>query len=397
MTTHDAPSSTPVAFTFSNNGPDWQGGINYFRALFQALHADETKAVQPVVFLGSHADAAQYGFPDGIQIRRTRLLDRKSLPWMLNKLTSIVLGRPLLTNALLRREGISVLSHGSPTGSRAIRNLAWIPDFQHLHLPQFFQEEELRKRDALYQSTIAQSDLVIVSSESARQDLLAFSPAHGQKARVLRFAAIAPNVDPDRRLDLAQAYGISGRFFYLPNQAWAHKNHVTAIEALARLQDMPDVSIVCSGSLKDHRNPNHLEMLRATIDRYGLSSRFRMLGMVPYGHIAELMLQALAVINPSLFEGWSTTVEESKALGVPLILSDIPVHREQCEGLPAQFFTPLDAEALAQAMREAAVAATPTSEGSRTRLSLAQDRHRERVRQFSRNYAAILGELVSQP
>lgn len=397
MNAHVSPPSTPVAFTFAANGPDWQGGINYFRALFQALHADEIRAVQPVVFLGSQADTARYGFPDSVQIRHTRVLDRMSLPWLLNKMSSVVLGRPLLTSCLLHRDGIKVLSHSAPTTVRGVRNAAWIPDFQHLHLPRFFQEDELRKRDALFRATIAHSDRVIVSSESARRDLLAFSPEHGDKARVLRFAAIPPNVDPNRRLDVAQAYGISGRFFYLPNQTWAHKNHVTAIEALARLQDMPDVSIVCSGSLNDHRNPRHLEMLRATIDRHGLADRFRMLGMVPYSHIAELMLQAIAVINPSLFEGWSTTVEEAKALGVPLILSDIPVHHEQCEGLAARFFAPLDVDALAQAMRDASSAEAPTSEAARARLRLAQELHVERMRQFSRTYAAIVQELVSQP
>ena len=397
MTTDVSSSATPVAFTFTNNGQDWQGGINYFRALFLALHADAAKPVRPVVFLGSQADAAQFGFPDSVQIRRTRALDRMSLPWLLNKMSSVILGHPLLTNGLLRREGITMLSHGAPTGVRSIRNAAWIPDFQHVHLPQFFQEEELRKRDALFRSTIAQSDRVIVSSESARSDLLAFSPEHSDKARVLRFAAIPPSVDPDRRLDLTQAYGLTGRFFYIPNQAWAHKNHLTAIEALARLKDMPDVAVVCSGSLTDHRNPRHLETLQATINRHGLGDRFRMLGMVPYSHVAELMLQSVAVINPSLFEGWSTTVEESKALGVPLILSNIPVHREQCEGLTAQFFEPLGANALAQAMREAASAEMPTSEGARTRLRLAQERHIERMQQFSRDYVAIVRELVAQP
>ena len=34
-------------------------------------------------------------------------------------------------------------------------------------------------------------------------------------------------------------------------------------------------------------------------------------------------------INPSFFEGWSTTVEEAKALGSKIILSNIPVHIEQ--------------------------------------------------------------------
>jgi glycosyltransferase involved in cell wall biosynthesis len=52
------------------------------------------------------------------------------------------------------------------------------------------------------------------------------------------------------------------------------------------------------------------------------------------------------VINPSLFEGWSTTVEEAKSMGKALILSDIPTHREQT---PARghYFAPHDSECLA--------------------------------------------------
>lgn len=42
-----------------------------------------------------------------------------------------------------------------------------------------------------------------------------------------------------------------------------------------------------------------------------------------------LMKHAIAIINPSLFEGGSTTVEEAKSLLKVIILSGIPVHREQ--------------------------------------------------------------------
>ena len=41
------------------------------------------------------------------------------------------------------------------------------------------------------------------------------------------------------------------------------------------------------------------------------------------------MRQSVAVLQPSLFEGWSTTVEEAKSIGKTILLSDIPVHREQ--------------------------------------------------------------------
>ena len=45
------------------------------------------------------------------------------------------------------------------------------------------------------------------------------------------------------------------------------------------------------------------------------------------------MCASVALLNPSHFEGWSTTVEEARALGVPMLLSDLDVHLEQAQGI----------------------------------------------------------------
>jgi hypothetical protein len=63
------------------------------------------------------------------------------------------------------------------------------------------------------------------------------------------------------------------------------------------------------------------------------------LGTVPHDHVFALMRQSLAVLQPSLFEGWSTTVEETKSVGKRMMLSSIPVHREQAPG-QSRFFDP---------------------------------------------------------
>ena len=385
-------STTQVAFIFADNGRDWQGGVNYFRALFLALDADKMSMLRPVVYVGAKVDVQHFRFPKNVQVRRIRLLDRMSLPWFVNKISEALFGVPLLFKHILRRDGVAVLSHCAPI--KGLRNAAWIPDFQHVHLPQFFSEGDLRERDSTLRATIAGSDLVIVSSEAARNDLLAFSPKDAGKVRVLRFAAIKPVINFEKRLNLLKTHRIAGQFFYIPNQIWAHKNHQTVIEALALLKDLPDISVVCSGSLKDYRNPNHLNSLRAAIELHGLGGRFRFVGMVPYEQIAELMMQSIAVINPSLFEGWSTTVEEAKALGVPLILSDIAVHREQCEGLQASFFEAQNARELSQAMRIAVENQPPSPEQAEKRLRQAQNIHMERVCQFAKDYTNIINELA---
>jgi glycosyltransferase involved in cell wall biosynthesis len=388
------PLPIRVGFTFSTHDNSWHGGRNYYRSLFLALNAIPDAGVQPVAFIGTRADAASFEFPSNVEVVRLRVFDRLSPAWALNKLAMKILGRPSVVNAMLRHHDVQIVSHGAPTKTTAIGSIGWIPDFQHVHLPQYFPRAEMESRTALYRDYLARCDRVIVSSESARRDLAQFSATFIGKARVLRFCALRPQLD--NSVDVREAHDLGdGPFFYIPNQCWAHKNHLTAIRALAALRvEYPDVKIVCTGGLVDYRNPDHLRVLRDEIDRHGLASHFLLLDVVPYPHIAQLMVQAVAVINPSLFEGWSTTVEEGKALGVPLILSSIDVHHEQCPSGGASFFQPLDPGALADAMRIALQARQGGASGLETEEAL--QRHHQRLVAVARAYGNIVADLAAE-
>lgn len=43
---------------------------------------------------------------------------------------------------------------------------------------------------------------------------------------------------------------------------------------------------------------------------------------MPYEHVPALLRESVALLNPSLFEGWSTTVEEGKSPGKHVLMSD---------------------------------------------------------------------------
>ncbi len=88
------------------------------------------------------------------------------------------------------------------------------------------------------------------------------------------------------------------------------------------------------------------ESLMKRIRELGVEVNFRDIGLVPSSDLARLMLDAVAVINPSHFEGWSTSVEEARSLGQRVILSDILVHREQNPSY-GKYFPPDDAKMLA--------------------------------------------------
>ena len=58
-------------------------------------------------------------------------------------------------------------------------------------------------------------------------------------------------------------------------------------------------------------------------------------------------------INPSKFEGWNTGVEEAKMMKKHLILSDLSIHREQCEKYnKVNFFNPKEPGELNQIIKK---------------------------------------------
>jgi len=343
-----------VAFLLTGPPEAWLGGLNYFRSLLGALETVEDRQIEPILLTDRrHGEAWSRHFP-GKRRFSTSLLERWTPAWILRKGIQTLGGRDLLLQRRLRALGISCLSHSGSLGrASAIKTLGWIPDFQHVHLPECFSAEEVRKRDAAFLAICRECDRVIVSSEAAGGDLVAFCPLAAERIRVLHFVPCIPSLEDLPALEtLQRTYGFEGPYFHLPNQFWAHKNHAAVIEALRILREEGRPALVlATGSTRDYRNPGHFEALMAQAREAGVEGDFRVLGVVPFLDMLGLMRCSTALINPSRFEGWSTTVEEARRLGSGALLSDLPVHREQA--IPgASYFPPEDPAALARLMRE---------------------------------------------
>ncbi|MBI5918955.1 MAG: glycosyltransferase family 4 protein [Nitrosomonadales bacterium] len=324
------------------------GGINYLRNLFWAIHDADCQEIQPVVFCSRNFPQDILDEFPQVEIVKTGLFDRFSPLWWMRRIARLS-GRDLALTRLLRKYKIVVVSHHVPNGIGSdIKQIGWIPDFQHVHLPAFFSAEELHARDQEFIRICDISDRIIVSSNSAKCDLAAFYPSKKDIADVLQFAVRPPATGLiASREELQEKFGITGEYLYLPNQFWVHKNHGVVIEALHRLKSL-ERKVICvfTGTTNDHRHPQYFDDLMQKVRSLGVDEQVKMLGVVPYSDVLSLMHHARTVINPSFFEGWSTTVEEAKAMGKRLILSDIPVHREQVtEG--ARFFDPNNHDELA--------------------------------------------------
>jgi glycosyltransferase involved in cell wall biosynthesis len=223
-------------------------------------------------------------------------------------------------------------------------------------MPAMFGRANWWRRDLGFRVQVGSNRTLMASSETARSDMERFYPRSRGRIHVVRFAI---ELDIERLMkrerEIRSTYGIDGRFFFLPNQFWRHKNHAIIVRALAKLRadrllhEVPP--ILLSGLRVDSRDPGYFDRLMADVEAAGISSHFRYLGLIPYDDVLALISSCDGLINPSYFEGWSTPIEEAKALGAPLILSDIPIHREQAPH--ASFFDPDNDNAAASALRTA--------------------------------------------
>jgi glycosyltransferase involved in cell wall biosynthesis len=375
-----------VAFTFIG-GTKWTGGRNYLLNLFMVLARYQSGRITPVMFAGTDCDAAElasFSIIPGTEVIQTPLMNESRRHTELAR--GILFGRDAELLGLFRGAKIdAVFEPARYFGWRlGIPVIAWFPDFQHRALPGLFSRRAWWKREIGVRTQIMTGRTVMLSSETARSECHRYYPHSGGRTRIVRFAI--PSCDPISPVDaraVADSYALPERFFFLPNQFWQHKNHQLVLDALVILRSRGlKVVVAASGNQHDPLVPGHFAAFKRRLDASPVSDAFRLLGMIPHAHIAPLMRAGVALVNPSLCEGWSTTVEEARATGTPMLLSNLAVHREQM-GEQARYFDPLSAESLAEALSTF----TPLSAEDREQRAVdaRADAHR-RVAQFAADF-----------
>ena len=233
--------------------------------------------------------------------------------------------------------------------------IGYVPDYQHRHLPHLFSSKELVERDQVFGRLVTASDSMVMNAEAVAKDMRRFTPEPLPGLHVLPFS---PNLNPEwlqDRSELLMTYGVNGPYFIVCNQFWMHKDHLTAFRAMAEItRHRPEVSLICTGSTTDYRDPSYFAKLEAEADKLGLGAKLRFLGHIPKRHQIELLKHAVALVQPTLFEGGpgGGSTYEAVALGQRVLLSDLPVNLE-ADGGDVRFFPCGDYLALAKLMATA--------------------------------------------
>lgn len=212
-----------------------------------------------------------------------------------------------------------------------VHGLGWIPDFQPRLMPEYFPADNLRDRFMIEERIINSAKHIVFSSNDSIEQFRKLFPGSPAKAHLFHFhASVDQSAWINNPIDVQSKYNLPDKFFICCNQFWRHKNHRLLIAAIAKLiAHQPEIFVVFTGHTHDYRSPGYFDDLCAEISTLSIRGNIAILGLIPKSDQLQLIRRSIGVIQPSLSEGWSTVVEDVRALSKPSILSNLPVHHEQ--------------------------------------------------------------------
>ena len=158
---------------------------------------------------------------------------------------------------------------------------------------------------------LAQARHILTDSQATADDLIHFFGIPSAKMTVVPLAYDAAHFRP---LNLPQQ-----KYFLYVGRHDSYKNLHRLIEAFAALPPADDLQLWISGP----PDPRYTPSLKALVQSLALAHRVRFLGYVSYDQLPVLLNQAIALVFPSLWEGFGLPVLEAMACGTPVMTSNL--------------------------------------------------------------------------
>jgi glycosyltransferase involved in cell wall biosynthesis len=375
-----------IIYSYNEN---WIGGTYYIQNLISALnYLPENRKPEIVIFTKTQKEFEELKNSTAYKfLYRTDYLRKLSfLQKAINKISRIISKKNIFS---VFQIGIDVVFPAVYENKFNTNQnfLYWIPDFQEHYLPSFFSADELSSRKNSQMDIVKKAQYIVFSSICAKNDFNKFYPQNNLLQYVLPFAVMHPILDENNSVNIQAKYKIPHKYFICCNQFWKHKNHQVILQAVFELKKKNIIiNIVFTGKEYDYRNPAYTDDLKKKIDSFKIKDQIFFLGFISRVDQLMLMKNSIAIIQPSLFEGWSTVVEDAKAINKTIIASNIPVHYEQLNSYDLKyFFDPYSASELANNIMNA-----------ETNVAAMLDYdYKPLVKQFGESFYDIIHEISS--
>lgn len=192
---------------------------------------------------------------------------------------------------------------------------------------------------------LKQAEHIICNSQATANDICDIFKIPSRKITPILLAYNQQHFKP---LELQQESTSLPYFLYLGRHD-PHKNVPRIVEAFANLKNNQNYQLWLAGPTDNRYTPKLQQQAR----ELGIEKQLKMLDYVPYEQLPQLLNQALALVFPSLWEGFGFPVLEAMGCGTPVITSNLSSLPEVA-GEAALLINPYKVEEITAAMEKIA-------------------------------------------
>lgn len=334
-----------ILFNFS---PQWMGGIIYIINIVQTLNMldDDEK---PEIYLFYRSDLKK--FIDDFKYPYITKIEWSFPAIVKGNIQSVLKRKNLFINEILERYSLDTIFpiHDFPVKTvTKVKLISWWADLQHKYYPEFFSTIQIWGRNIRTRHVLRNCNNLVVSSQAVLDDFTRFYRLRGNlQTHIFHFVSVIDRLENIQIDDLTVKYKLPDEYFLVSNQFHKHKNHKVLLLCLAKLKTMGiRKHMAFTGKFPAASDSPYLSELHMIIEDNKLHDQVTMLGLISRNDQLQLMKHSQAVLQPSLFEGWSTVIEDAKSLQVPVVASDLKVNIEQL-GEDGVYFDPHNPDELA--------------------------------------------------
>lgn len=218
------------------------------------------------------------------------------------------------------------------------RYIVTVHDLIPLHFPKLFSPQVTTYYRHYIPQVLSQAQHIVCNSTATAQDITEFFHISSSKITPI---LLAHDANHFRFLDLPKR-----NYFLYIGRYDPYKNLQRVVAAFAALPSCRDYELWLAGST----DPRYTPALKAEIDHLGITDQVKFLDYVPYSQLPILLNSAIALVFPSLWEGFGLPVLEALACGTPVITSNL-ASLPEVAGDAALLINPYNTEEITAAMQ----------------------------------------------
>jgi len=253
------------------------------------------------------------------------------------------------------------LSHEIPVGipKTGVKSVVTIHDLIHERYPEQYNPVDIKIYNAKYRYACNYADKIIAISKQTRQDIIDFYKIPEEKIAVCYQScnpAFALQVSNDEKQAIKKKYSLPDEYFLYVGSVIERKNLLNICKAMFLLRDNLKIPLVVIGDgtkykslVKDFIRQNDLKNLVIFLSENPTaksSQSFQTAICFP-----AIYQSAIAMIYPSIFEGFGIPVLEALFSRLPVITSNVSSLPE-AGGDAAYYVNPRRAEEIAEGIKK---------------------------------------------